>query len=147
MVRVLEDAVTRSVGLAQAVRSAAKTAALVSPRTNATLEGINAEFASSARDLLSDGLDLPGYRVVDEQWEPPSSWSSVLGVAGAQLYPHSLAAGEHGFRVHSMVGPAALTFLRGSDVPFLVDLSRVKGQRIELGPFLSPVPEVQVALF
>ncbi|MBG6181636.1 DUF2797 domain-containing protein [Arthrobacter sp. CAN_A1] len=147
IVRVLEDAVTREVGLAQAVRSSAKTAALASPRTGPVLEGINAEFAGSVRGLLHDGLDISGFRVVDERWEAPSSWSQVLSAAGAQLYPHNLATGEHGFRVKALVGPTALTFIRGSDVPFLADLSRLKGQRIELGRYRSVVPEVQAALF
>ena len=147
IVRVLEDTVTREVGLAQAVRASAKTSALASPRSGAALDGINAEFATSVRSLLRDGLDLPGYQVVEEQWEAPPSWSTVLGAAAVQLYPHSLAAGEHGFQVDALLGPTALAFIRGSEVPFLVDLSRLKGQRIELGPFMSEVPDVQAALF
>ncbi|MBP2215630.1 DUF2797 domain-containing protein [Arthrobacter sp. CAN_C5] len=147
IVRVLEDAVTRAVGLAQAVRSAAKTAALALPRDGATLDGINAEFAGSVRALLRDGLDLSGFRVIDEKWVAPSSWSRLLASTGPQLYPHSLAAGEHGFQVEAMVGAAALVLIRGSEVPFLVDLARLKGQRIELGRYQSVVPEVQEASF
>ncbi|MHA7277835.1 DUF2797 domain-containing protein [Arthrobacter sp. Hz1] len=147
IVRVLEDAVTRHVGLVQAVRSAAKTLALVSPLPPGRLDGINAGFAASVRHLLTDGLDLPGFRVADQRWEAPSSWSHVLSAVGAQPYPHNLAAGEHGFRVEALVGPTALSFIGGSDVPLLADLSRLKGRRIELGRYCSVVPEVQAALF
>ncbi|NOJ61693.1 DUF2797 domain-containing protein [Arthrobacter sp. 260] len=147
IVRVLEDAVTRAVGLAQAVRSAAKTAALALPLDGATLDRINAESAESVRALLRDGMEISGFRVVDEQWEPPSSWSEVLASNGPQLYPHSLAAGEHGFQVQAMIGAAALVQIQGSEVQFLVDLARLKGQRIELGDYQSEIPDVQAALF
>lgn len=147
IVRVLEDAVTRHEGLVQAIRSSAKTAALASPLPSDRLDGINAECAGSVRSLLHNGLDIAGFRVVEERWEAPSSWAHVLGVAGAQQYPHNLAVGKHGFRVMALVGPTALTFISGSDVPFLADLSRLKGQRIELGRYRSVVPEVQAALF
>lgn len=147
IVRVLEDVVTREVGLPQAIRASAKTAALVSPSAGAVLNGINAEFAASVGSLLQGGLDLAGFRVVEEQWEAPSSWATVLGETGVHLYPHSLAAGEHGFRVEALLGPTALVFIKGSEVPFLVDLSRLKGQRLELGPYVSEIPDVQAALF
>lgn len=147
VVRVLEDEITRSVGLQQAVRSGAKAASLCAPLPSARLEHLNDGFALAARGLLGDGIGIDGYEVVHESFEPPPSWSSVLGYEGLQPYPEPLGGGRHGFTIREVLGPSALVAIDGTDVLFVVDLAQLKGRRLRFGDFSTPVPAVQEALF
>ncbi|MHA7261947.1 DUF2797 domain-containing protein [Arthrobacter sp. TMN-37] len=147
VVRVLEDEVTRSVGLPQAVRSAAKAEALRRPLPPERLAGLNAGFADSARQLLREGLDLEGFTVVTERFDPPPSWRQMLTAQGAQPYPGDLESGEHGFVIGPLIGSCALVTLDGAPLRFLADLSRLKGRRLGLGAYTTPVPAVQESLF
>lgn len=144
IVRVLEDAVTRHVGLPQAVRSAAKTAALARPLPAARLEAINAEFASSVRGMLGDGIALEGFRTVEEQWQPPASWPPVLA-SGASVYPLSVESGPHGGIISAVLGSTALLELPEGN--FLLDLALLRGRRLDVGEFRSPPIAVQQELF
>lgn len=152
VVRVLEDEVTRAVGLQQAVRSGTKAASLLAPLAHARLEHINDGFALAARGLLGSGLDLrsldnTGFEVVHEEFAPPSSWASVLRMTGLQPYPEALGEGRHGFTVHEVLGPSAVVGIDGSDLRFVADLTQLKGRRLRLGDFSTAVPAVQEALF
>lgn len=147
VVRVLEDEITRSVGLQQAVRSGAKAASLCAPLSSARLEHLNDGFALAARGLLEGGIGIDGYEVVHESFEPPPSWSSVLGHESLQPYPGPLGSGRHGFTIREVLGPSALVAIDGTDVLFVVDLAQLKGRRLQFGDFSTPVPAVQEALF
>ncbi|NJC23216.1 hypothetical protein BJ994_002292 [Arthrobacter pigmenti] len=144
IVRVLEDAVTRHAGLPQAVRSAVKTAGLSRPLAEGRLDQANEEHTSAVRDLLREGIELDGYREVKEQWDPPESWKQVLA-ARAPVYARSLEGGEHGGIVTALLGQSALLEL--PEGRFLLDLSRLRGKRLELGEFRSPPIAVQDELF
>ncbi|WP_294564791.1 DUF2797 domain-containing protein [uncultured Arthrobacter sp.] len=147
VVRVLEDEVTRSVGLPQAVRSAAKAEALRRPLPPERLAGINTGFAESARRLLREGMELEGFTVVTEEFDPPPSWQEVLTAGGVQPYPGDLESGDHGFAVGPLLGSCALVSLDGAPLRFLADLSRLKGRRIAPGDYTTAVPAVQESLF
>lgn len=147
VVRILEDEVTRSVGLQQAVRSGLKASSLCAPLPMAQLEHLNDGFALAARGLLGGGLAVDGFEVVHEEFEPPPSWSAVLGHQGLQPYPGFLGSGAHGFTVREVLGPSALVVLDGAGTVFVTDLSQLKGRRIRFGDFRTPVPAVQEALF
>jgi hypothetical protein len=144
VVRVLEDAVTFHTGLPQAVRSAAKTAALSRPLAQSELDVLNADAADVVRGLLAQDVDIYGFEAVEEQWQPPGSWERVLS-ARAQPYPLSLQAGEHGGSVLALLGPTALLALPESE--FLLDLALLRGRRLELGGFRSAPVAVQDELF
>ncbi len=146
VVRILEDEVTRSVGLQQAVRSTAKAAALSAPLPPDRMNRINEGFALAARGLLG-GLGVEGFEVVQEEFDPPSSWSDVLAHEGLQAYPEFLGRGQHGFTVRALLGPSALVAIDGTDLVFVADLALLKGRRVVLGAFSTPVPSVQEALF
>jgi hypothetical protein len=147
VVRILEDEVTRTVGLQQAVRSATKAASLCAPLPPARLEHINDGFALAARGLLGGGLGIGGFEVVHEEFEPPPSWSAVLGHSGLQPYPEFLGGGRHGFTLRDVLGPSALVTIDGTDLVFVADLAQLKGRRLRFGDFSTPVPTVQEALF
>ncbi|BBE23709.1 hypothetical protein MN0502_25920 [Arthrobacter sp. MN05-02] len=147
IVRILEDEVTRSIGLQQAVRSGTKAASLCAPLPPAQLEHVNDGLALAARGLLESGLGLDGFEVVHEEFEPPAAWSAVLGRSGLQPYPAFLGSGRHGFSVGEVLGPSALVSIDGTELLFVADLSQLKGRRIRSGAFSTPVPAVQEALF
>ncbi|WP_258059140.1 DUF2797 domain-containing protein [Arthrobacter sp. B1805] len=147
VVRVLEDEVTRSVGLQQAVRSSTKASSLCSPLPTVRLERVNDGFALAARGLLESGLGVDGFEVVHEEFEPPSSWSAVLGHQGLQPYAEPLGSGQHGFTILEVLGPSALVAIDGADLVLVADLSGLKGRRLRFGDFSTPVPAVQEALF
>ncbi|MHA7281338.1 DUF2797 domain-containing protein [Arthrobacter sp. TMS2-4] len=147
IVRILEDEVTRTVGLPQAVRSAAKAASLCAPLPPVELERLNDGFALAARGLLSGGVGVEGFEVVREEFESPSSWSAVFRHRGLQPYPEPLGRGRHGVTVREVLGPSALVSIDGSDLVFVADLSQLKGRRLRAGNFSTPVPAVQEALF
>lgn len=146
VVRILEDEVTRALGLQQAVRSSAKAAALCVPLEAGQIDVLNAEHADATRNLLANGMDIGGFTVVQETFVPPSSWSAVLTVR-PQPYPEPLDSGEHGFAIGPMIGSCVLAAIAGTTVPFLADLSLLKGRRIEPGNFTTGVPAVQESLF
>ncbi|MHA7279267.1 DUF2797 domain-containing protein [Arthrobacter sp. MDT2-2] len=147
IVRILEDEVTRTVGLQQAVRSGAKAASLCAPLPFARLESINDGFALAARGLLEGGIGIDGFEVVYEEFDPPPSWSAVLGLSGLQPYPQPLGSGRHGFTIRELIGPSALVSIDGADLVFVADLAQLKGRRLRFGHFSTPVPAVQEALF
>ncbi|MHA7208850.1 DUF2797 domain-containing protein [Arthrobacter sp. MDT1-65] len=147
VVRILEDEVTRSVGLQQGVRSAVKAASLCAPLPVARLEHLNDGFALAARGLLQGGVDVEGFEVVHEEFEPPSPWLAMLSRSGLQPYPEPLDRGRHGFGVVEVVGPSGVVSIDGSDLLFVADLAQLKGRRVRFGDFSTPVPAVQEALF
>ncbi|MBG6216305.1 hypothetical protein IWX75_000749 [Arthrobacter sp. CAN_A6] len=147
VVRILEDEVTLSLGLQQAVRSSAKAAALCAPLSAERIDVLNREHADATRTLLASGMDIGGFTVVQETFLPPSSWTAVLTARRPQLYPGALNTGEHGFTIGPMIGSCVLATLDGTAVPFLADLSLLKGRRIERGSFTTAIPAVQESLF
>jgi hypothetical protein len=147
VVRILEDEVTRSVGLQQAVRSGAKAASLRAPLPAARLRRINDGFALAARELLVSGVDVEGFDVTHEEFEPPPSWAAMLSRRGLQPYPEPLDRGRHGFSVAGVIGPSAVVAIDGTDLSFVADLTQLKGRRLQFGDFSTAVPAVQEALF
>ncbi|WP_354178116.1 DUF2797 domain-containing protein [Arthrobacter sp. UYP6] len=146
VVRILEDLITAEAGLVQAVRSGTKTAALAQPLAEDVLDGTNSAHAASVRGLIS-GAGIGGFVVVEETWQRPDQARTVLGAAAAVPYPLDPGAGEHGLLIQAMVGAAALVMVEGSDTPFLADLARLKGRRLDLGSYRSQLPALQSALF
>ncbi|MFJ5954665.1 DUF2797 domain-containing protein [Paenarthrobacter sp. NPDC092416] len=156
VVRVLEDLVTRELGLVQQIRSAAKAAALVDPRPVVELSAINRREATNVRELLG-GLAMTGFAVVEEEWERPAladplCTGSFPGAGMRHPYPAAFDGGGHGLRVRSLSGPIALATLSdaaGNDVEgsFVADLGGLKGRKIEFGEHTTDIPALQDSLF
>ncbi|WOH17653.1 DUF2797 domain-containing protein [Paenarthrobacter sp. GOM3] len=153
IVRVLEDLVTRELGLVQQVRSAAKVTGLVEPRTGVELAAVNCQHAGRVRELLG-GLAMTGYAVVEEEWERPAL-AHTLCTACTGLrhpYPATFDGGGHGLRVRSLSGAIALVGLpdaSGNEVEgsFVADLGALKGRKVEFGPHTTEIPALQDSLF
>ncbi|WP_346347147.1 DUF2797 domain-containing protein [Arthrobacter sp. StoSoilB5] len=155
VVRVLEDLVTRELGLVQQVRSAAKAASLVEPRPGVELVATNRRHAAQVRELLG-GLAMTGFALVEEEWERPVL-ADQLCTARAEgglrhPYPATFDGGGHGLRVRSLSGAIALAGLpdvSGNEVQgsFVADLGALKGRKIEFGPHVTEIPALQDSLF
>lgn len=155
VVRVLEDLVTRELGLVQQVRSAAKAASLVEPRPGVELVATNRRHAAQVRGLLG-GLAMIGFALVEEEWERPVLADRLCAVRAAgssrHPYPAPFDGGGHGLRVHSLSGAIALAGLpdaEGNEVEgsFVADLGALKGRKIEFGPHVTEIPALQDSLF
>ncbi|MET3901656.1 DUF2797 domain-containing protein [Paenarthrobacter sp. 4246] len=154
VVRILEDMVTRELGLVQQVRSASKVAGLVEPRAGVEILALNRQHAGRVRDLLG-GLAMTGYSVVEEEWDRPALADRLCDAADEgrrHPYPATFDAGGHGLRVHSLSGAIALAGLpdaSGAEVEgsFVADLGTLKGRKIEFGPHLTAIPALQDSLF
>jgi hypothetical protein len=146
VVRILEDLVTAETGLAQQVRSPAKTEALLRPLPAPELDALNAGFASDARALLARTA-VEGFTRVDEQWVRPAQAALLYAAEARHAYPHPLDTGQHGFRITALSGPNALAALDGTEATFVVNLAQLTARTIVLGDFASEVPAVQEALF
>lgn len=155
VVRVLEDMVTRELGLVQQVRSASKAAGLVEPRAGVELLALNRQHAGRVRGLLG-GLAMTGYAVVEEEWERPALAERLCVAAdeGARRhpYPATFDGGGHGLRILSLSGAIALAGLpdaSGNEVEgsFVADLGALKGRKIEFGPHTTEIPALQDSLF
>ncbi|WP_442018752.1 DUF2797 domain-containing protein [Paenarthrobacter sp. 2TAF44] len=155
VVRVLEDLVTRELGLVQQVRSAAKAASLVEPRPGVELVATNRRHAAQVRGLLS-GLAMTGFALVEEEWQRPALADRLCTAraAGSSRHPYPAAfdGGGHGLRIHSLSGAIALAGLpdaEGNEVQgsFVADLGALKGRKIEFGPHVTEIPALQDSLF
>lgn len=146
VVRMLEDAVSRELGLTQFVRGAAKFTALLVPRPAAQLEEDNREVAAVVREFL-DRLTLDGFETVTEQWERSAFTDGVTGTGQRIAYPQPLDSGGHGMRLDSMVGSYALVAVDDADTVFLANLAALKGHKIRFGGYTTDVPALQESLF
>ncbi|WP_433122298.1 DUF2797 domain-containing protein [Arthrobacter koreensis] len=145
-VRVLEDEVSGTLGLPQAVRSGHKCAALAAPLPYDELDAINATHADAARAVLFN-LNPEGFEVVKDTWERPKAFGTVLAEPAPAPYPLGLATGEHGLVIFGMLGSTALAATDDPGLRFLADLTALKGQRIEFGDFRTELPALQQQLF
>jgi len=153
IVRVLEDLVTRDLGLVQQVRSAAKVTGLVEPRTGVELAAVNRQHSGRVRELLG-GLAMTGYSVVEEEWERPALADTLCNARTGlrHPYPATFDGGGHGLRVRSLSGAIALVGLpdaSGNEVEgsFVADLGALKGRKVEFGPHTTEIPALQDSLF
>jgi hypothetical protein len=144
-VRLLEDTLSREAGLAQAVRGAAKLAALTDPDPRKARAAHKAAVGRALAALTALRLSPE-----PEEWTPPACGAELRAPRqGERLaYPHDLREGEHGFQVESCSGSHALVRLTpDDDVRYVLDLNALKGRRVLIGCYTSPAMPLQGSLF
>ncbi|WP_186760382.1 DUF2797 domain-containing protein [Arthrobacter alpinus] len=146
VVRVLEDAVSKELGMTQLVRGTAKFASLLSPRPEAQLQSGNQAGAVVVRDFLHT-LTLDGFSTCTETWERSAYANAVASTRQRIAYPQPLDSGGHGMRLHSMIGGYALVTVDNAEAAFLADLSALKGHKISFGAYTTAIPALQESLF
>ncbi|MBF8193032.1 DUF2797 domain-containing protein [Nonomuraea sp. K274] len=145
-VRHLEDALSRELGLTQAIRTTAKLAALISFDPG-HVEDAHEKAVDQAITTLA-ALAMASER---EAWTPSAESHALRDPQRSPertLYPHDLRTGEHGFSVEACSGPHALARLSaGDDILYVLDLNALKGHRVVIGNYTSPPTTVQRSLF
>lgn len=152
-IRILEDTVTRELGISQQVRAQAKVRGLLDSHTTAkALKELTNTKAAGARKLIAglpDASDTT-FISVNEDWQPPNlalglinGWNSNA----LQSYPAELTSGEHGFVIESVLGQSLGVKLGSESDAFVLDATKLKGRKLRLGNFTTDSPAVQAALF
>ncbi|WP_405728716.1 DUF2797 domain-containing protein [Streptomyces sp. NBC_00028] len=141
-VRFLEDALTRHLGLTQAVRAAAKLNSLAAMSDLAPAQLAHKSHLDSA----VAALDAMNVTATPEPWTPPGQGDLLRG-AERVLYPHDVREGEHGLTPVACIGSQVLAALDGDELRYLLDLGALKGRRLTFGAYTSPSTAVQSALF
>jgi hypothetical protein len=146
-VRQLEDAVSRELGMSQAVRGTAKLVGLLQPDHNRAQ--VAHEHAVQDAAVVLATLGISGTR---EQWRPPAAGAALRSsqpAGGRVVYPHDLRQGEHRFHIESCAGTLVLARLSADAdaLRYVLDLNALRGRRVVFGDFRSPKATVQASLF
>lgn len=152
-IRILEDTVTRELGIAQQVRAQAKVRGLLESHTTAkALSELTATKAATVRKLIAELPDASEttFTRVDEDFQPPVLASGLIAgwnTNSLQSYPAELTTGEHGFVVESVLGQTLGVQLGTETDTFVLDATKLKGRKLRLGKYTTDAPAIQAALF
>ena len=138
-VRVLEDVITETLGIAQTVGIERKLSGLVQPRPLAELESVVESHMKQVYEAL-DGL--AEWEPVRESWTNPTQWDGVF------RYPNDLSSGTHNLLASGAYGRVVRVSRPepGAD-QFVADIKRIFGIRLERGTFQAPPVAAQHSLF
>ncbi|MGH3628647.1 MAG: DUF2797 domain-containing protein [Sciscionella sp.] len=149
VVRDLEDALSRELGLAQTVRGAAKLAALADPHPDpGRVHTVHKQVVDSAVTVLA----TLGADIARREWTPPPEGFTLRSPqqqGERAIYPHDLRDGEHGLRIEACSGTQILAALPADfdDVRYVLDVNTLRGRRITFGDYTSPETTLQGSLF
>lgn len=152
-IRILEDTVTRELGFTQQVRAQAKVRGLLESHTSATdLAALTEAKAASARKLIAGlpGLGESTFKSITENWQPPLLATELIAgwnTNALQSYPADLSAGEHGYVVASVLGQTLGVKLGSATEVFVLDATKLKGRKLQLGNYSTDSPAIQASLF
>ena len=104
-VRVLEDVITETLGIAQTVGIERKLSGLVQPRPLAELESVVESHMKQVHEAL-DGL--AEWEPVRESWTNPTQWDGVF------RYPNDLSSGTHNLLASGAYGRVTVGELPGN---------------------------------
>ncbi|MDA3039015.1 MAG: DUF2797 domain-containing protein [Actinomycetota bacterium] len=143
LVRIVEDAVTKVVGLPQSVSMVRKLQGFERPLDDALLR-VRLNEATRRIHQLIEGTD--GVSAIEQPWRFDHSdrWERVV------RYPADLAVGAHELTILAVCGRVVLARIPGDDGAadsFVADLGRLYGHELEWGRFGTPTLTVQGALF
>jgi hypothetical protein len=161
-IRHVEEHVSRSSAIPQAIRPAAKLLAVVTPSPESVLRTRHADATDHVADAVTEfmrtGPPLPVEPVAEPHWRAPGVSARLLTTSTRHrtAYPGSLEAGTHGFTVRSMLGTLALVDVLDSgdaelaatdDMEFVADLGALVGTLVNFGDYRSRPQSVQGGLF
>ena len=152
-IRILEDTLTRELGIGQQVRAQAKVRGLIESHiTDAALRALTSNTAAHARKLMAELPDAGAttFAAVHEDWQPPLLAAGLIAgwkANALQSYPAEPTGGEHGFVVESVLGQILGVRLGAETDTFVFDATKLKGRKLRLGNHTTDVPAIQTALF
>lgn len=154
LVRVVEDAVTAAIGLAQSVSMVRKLQGLTRPVDDALLRVRLHQATARIHELIAG---TEGLTPLSRWWsygegrhERRHPWDRVV------RYPADVAVGAHQLSVVAVCGRAVLAELPNEAAPaeaaasmeaMVFDFGRLYGHEIEWGSFGSPTVSIQGSLF
>lgn len=152
-IRILEDTVTRELGFTQQVRAQSKVRGLLESHIDSTeLMLVTNRKAAQARELIAALPDsgTSTFTSIEESWQPPEQAATLLTAwneNSVQSYPEDITGGEHGFVLASVLGQSLGVNLGTETDIFVVDATRLKGRKLQLGSYSTEPPAIQSALF
>ncbi len=140
-IRVLEDVVTETLGIAQTVGIGRKIAGLANPRPAEFLETLLADNEEKVHGTLEN---MAKWERRSDPWVNPAGneWDTVFS------YPNDLGAGAHQLVASGAYGRIVQVHrpVEGAD-RFVADIKRLFGIRLERGTFQTPDVAAQHSLF
>ncbi len=144
LVRELEDLVSESLNLGQAVDTRKKISGHLRAKDDNELQKILEGVTLEVRKVLK-AQNVEGYSLLNETWSNPAIedplWQDLVA------YPATLTHGAHEFTIRSMVGRLAACTRTGMTEVFLLDLQTLLGRPLERGDFELDELALQVSLF
>lgn len=149
-IRVLEDAISSTLGIPQTKRKTAKFKALSTPDATTDITTAHQQAVAEVTSLLTlDFSDQPA-QYGQEPWPAPTCHRPILApenLGGLAPYPHELTNGTHGFTAVAACGGTLAVHTRNDGPRYLVDFDRLKGIIVTPGDYRSPAVDVQDSLF
>ena len=134
-VRVLEDAATAELGLAQSVSIRRKLDGLTKPKTDDSLDRELSSWVFGVHRVIAE-LDDDRLSPTNVEWENPHrrspSWQ------GVHPYPHRLDRGAHDLQLVDACGRAVLADRPSTDDRFVVDIGQLFGVEFTLADDVVP---------
>ena len=144
LVRELEDLVSKSINLGQAVDTRKKFAGHLRGQRNSELETTLKDLTFEVEKVLQT-QERDGWDSLDETWANPAlndeHWMDLVA------YPGALTRGAHEFTIRSMVGRLAACDRPGFSETFLLDTQPLLGRPLERGDFELDKLVLQESLF
>ena len=144
LVRELEDVVSKSINLGQAVDTRKKFSGHLRAQRNNELETTLDDLSAEVGKVLT-AQERDGWASLDETWTNPAlndeRWMDLVA------YPAALTHGAHEFTIHSMVGRLAACDRPGFGETFLFDTQPLLGRPLEPGDFELDKLILQESLF
>ena len=144
LVRELEDLVSESINLAQAVDTRKKFSGHLQAQTNSELQSTLEDLTPKVGQVLKT-QNRDGWAPLDETWSNPmldnAHWKDLVA------YPAALTHGAHELTIHSMVGRLAACSRSGFEETFLLDIQPLLGRPLERGDFELDQLVLQESLF
>lgn len=144
-VRHLEDAVTETVGIAQAVSAMRKARGLANPIDAAQLDQQLQQAVDDVHTMVIDKSITSDVTAMDEQWQHPMAEHPAI--ANVLAYPATLTSGRHDLRVITAVGRHLLARRADGHDVFVIDPAVLFGIWLDMGEYGSEEIAIQDSLF
>ena len=142
-VRLLEDLITKELGVGQAISTRRKIDGLLNPLMKESLqEELNIISKRVKERILTSGITE--ITEIDTTWD--NEYSSEKCWEKIQKYPINLSTGSHDMEILSVVG-RVVALNHSSGMTLLADLDELLGITVEYGQILGDEISVQAKLF
>jgi hypothetical protein len=143
-IRELEDLLTASIGLKQAVNSTRKVMGHMQPLEDEILRSKLSEIQSASNDVLDERWS-DSVSQLNVSWSNPAT--ELTTWTRTAKYPSPLDAGTHDFEIDSMIGRLAGISMLGFPQTLIADLYSLFGQPLQFGDYEADGISIQEALF